>query len=80
MTTMALGIVLTFNNNEVAATTLSPKIDANSHYNIVLVRGGCGVGHHRSWGGFCVPNWDAGRWHHWSHWHHWHHWHHWRRW
>ena len=71
MTTMTLGIVLTFNSHEVAATTLSPQIDTNSHDNIVLVRGGCGWGHHRNWAGFCVPNWGVGRWHHWHHWRRW---------
>ena len=70
MTTMALGFVLTFNNHEVTATTLSPKIDTNSNDNIVLVRGGCGWGHHRNFNGFCVPNWGNG----------WHRWHYWRGW
>lgn len=69
MTTMALGTILTFNNNEVAADILSTKIDTNSHDNIVLVRGGCGRWHHRNWNGFCVPNWGGG-WHRW-HWHRW---------
>lgn len=70
MTTMALGIVITFSNNEVAAAALSPKIDANSHDNIVLVSGGCGGGYHRNGHGFCVPNWGGG----------WHRWHYWRVW
>ncbi|MBY0291806.1 MAG: hypothetical protein K2W92_00750 [Alphaproteobacteria bacterium] len=71
MTTMALGIVLMLNNHQVAAATLNQTIATNtSHDNIVLVRGGCGWGHHRNWGGWCVPNWGGG-WHHWHHWHRW---------
>lgn len=68
MTTMTLGIVLTFSNNEVFATTLSQKIDINSQDNIVLVRGGCGWGYHRNWNGFCVPNRDGHYWHYWRGW------------
>ena len=60
-------------------------IDTGPAPKIELVRGGCGVGFHRTLHGFCVPNaWHRWGWHRWgSHrwgwgWHRWG-WHRWHR-
>lgn len=67
--------------NEGAAATIQPAVATGNDAKLVLVRGGCGWGAHRSWHGYCHYNhgWrgHVRVWHHWHRWGpHWHHWYH----
>lgn len=83
MTTMALGVVLTLENHQVSAASLTPAIATDATQGeIILARGGCGWGFHRTWNGGCArnggyyyghPYWGHWGWRHWG-WHHWHRW------